>query len=520
MRFGSILFLQSEERLAAEGALQPEFFSDLNLDQIVDAVTQGLDEYNLKPFFRSPLASEDALGYRHEVFRDLESGYLDGHVRSFAQRMRDIRAALAQANKLYYPLEKDAWFLDTVEAYGEAIRTFTTDLASQDLASRGFRAFRDFLTGYAAGSRFIELMEEARALRRELGQVRYTVLIKDNSFTVDACAGEADYSAEISRSFAKFQQGAATDYLVNFRTRVEMNHIEAQIAEFVAKLNPALFARLQEFRARRGDFIDSTVAAFGREIHFYMAYIDHVATLQNETLSFCFPRMSASKDVFAHDAFDLALAQKLHAAGESVVCNDFVLRGDERIIVISGPNQGGKTTFARMFGQLHYLAALGCPVPGRDAQLFLFDGLFTHFEREEKVENLRGKLEDDLTRIHAILQRATSRSLVVLNEVFTSTTLQDETYLSRRIMAKLIERGVLGAWVTFVEELASFDEHVVSMVSTIVQATPALRTFKVVRQRADGLAYAMVIAERYGLSYARIKERISDSARAPFSSRG
>ncbi|HUY60240.1 MAG TPA: DNA mismatch repair protein MutS, partial [Candidatus Dormibacteraeota bacterium] len=249
---------------------------------------------------------------------------------------------------------------------------------------------------------------------------------------------------------------------------------------------------------------------FDREVQFYLAYLEYIAPLRQAGLPFCSPRVSArSKEVFATETFDVALARRLVGEGATVVCNDFALSGPERILVVSGPNQGGKTTLARTFGQLHHLASLGCPVPGRAAQLVLFDQLFTHFGRAADHSTPDGTLQDELVRVRDILAQATSRSLVVMNESLASTTLGDALALGAAVLGQMIERDLLGVWVTFVEELASLGPATVSMVSVVAPGDATARTYRVVRRPADGLAYALAIAKKYGLTYERLRSRLA-----------
>jgi DNA mismatch repair protein MutS len=508
--FYSILFVRPEDRIGVDASPAPEFFADLNCDQIVDAITAGKDDYNLKPFFYACLQRTDAIQYRHEIMQDVEQSSLYERVVDFASKMRDIRDHLFRAGKAYYPEQKQAWFLDAADIYCDAINSFSTELLTLDLKSRGFLAFRDYLSGYVDTPRFSALFRETKALKAALAEIEYCIVVRGTSFTVRKYEGETDYSADVEETFAKFKQSAANDYKVKFPSTLDMNHIEAKIVEFVAKLHPELFAALRDFCTAHPGFIDEIIAAFDREVQFYVAYLEYCAPLKRARLPFCYPLVSdKSKEVYDRDGFDIALAHKLIRQKSTVVCNDFYLTGRERILVVSGPNQGGKTTFARAFGQLHYLASIGCPVPGSEARLFLFDRLFTHFEKQEMVENLRGKLEDDLVRFRGILSQATPRSVIIMNEIFTSTTIQDETFLSERIMERIIDIGLLAVWVTFVDELASFGPQVVSMTSTVVPENPALRTFKVLRRPADGLAYAMAIAQKYRLTYDAIRERIT-----------
>jgi len=509
MDFDSILFRKADEGLQTQGLQAPDFFVDLSLDKIVATVIAGKEEYDLAPFFRAPLGELAAIRYRNEVMQDLDGGVLIDHVRGFAQAMRNMRERLQQAEKLYYKYQKQWWFLDAVRTYCDGVAVFARDVDAAQPRSAGMSALRGYLATYAQGPAFRSLQEQTATLMGDLAAVRYCMHIHGDTIEVLPYAEEPDYSAVVGKTFEKFKLGAVKDYRVKFSDWPDMNHIEAQVLDLVARRNPEVFARLEAYCESNKSYLDAVIARFDREVQFYVAWLEHIARLRRAGLKFCYAEMSDNdKTLRSDEAFDLALAYKLVQDGSPVVCNDFHLDGKERIFIVSGPNNGGKTTFSRTFGQLHYLASLGCPVAGSRARLFLPDRIYTHYEREENIKNLRGKLQDDLVRIHEILQKATPRSVVIMNEIFTSTTTQDALALSRSVLEHLIEQDIIAVCVTFLDELGALSDTIVSMSSTIVPENPAQRTYKVVRKQPDGLAYALSIAEKYRLTYSLLKERL------------
>jgi DNA mismatch repair ATPase MutS len=505
----SILFSKTNEDRPNEITAPPVFFADLNLDQLVAAVTAGKDYYNLKPFFYTPLNDADAIGYRQEVMRDLEDEGLMADIKSFADKMRTARSLIALAHKLRTKHNKEGWFLEAVETYCAAVSDLADLLTRRTPASRGLSEFRRFLVFYTESDDFTRLRAEIEHLKNLLKTVHYCLLIKGNTVKVRKYGSEADFSDEVEKTFHKFKQGAVKNYLVEYHTDAGMNNVEEKILECAALLYPEIFTRLDEFCESNGDFIEKTIAGFDREIQFYISYLDYIDRIKRTGLPFCFPEITCEdKEIYNFEGFDIVLAYNRALEKSPVIPNDFYLEGSERILVVSGPNQGGKTTFARSFGQIHYLASLGCPVPGRTARLFTADAIYTHFEKEETITNLRGKLKDDLVRLYTILEEATPRSIIILNEIFTSTTLLDAIFLSSRLMERIIELDLLCVWVTFITELSTAGEKTVSMVGSVNPDNPAERTFKIIRKPADGLSYAIAIAEKHGVTYESLKERI------------
>lgn len=494
---------------ARETRAVPDYFHDLNLDQVVDAALAEWKDYDLAPFFHTKLDDLDAIVWRQEVFRDLERRDTMAGIQDFAARMRKVRARLSQADKARYRYEKERLFLGAVRLYCDAAEALSRTLTEAEPRSRGLASFRDYLAWYCKSEPFRAVSSGAASVEAGFAPIRYGVLIDGATVTVRPYLGEIDYTADVEATFERFRRLPAEDFCVRFPEWSGTNHIEAQIQDRVALLHPEPFRALDEFCAAHTGFLDDVIVRFDREVQFYVAWAAYLEPLAAAGLDWCYPQLSRTNhEVSARGTYDLCLARKLVAAKAHVVCNDFELHGRERVFVVSGPNNGGKTTFGRTFGQLHHLAVLGCPVAGREARLHHWDQLFVHFERQEDITNLRGKLLDDLVRIRGILDRITSDSVIIMNEIFSSTTIADAILLGRRVLERISRCGALGVCVTFLDELAGVDDRMVSMTSSVDPDDPAIRTFRIERRAPGGLTHALAIARKYRVDYASLRGRI------------
>ncbi|WP_067472496.1 MutS-related protein [Actinomadura hibisca] len=511
MAVRSILFGTTEPPGQPADGAEPEYFQDLNLDQIVQETSQAGGVPGLSSYFHHRLREPELIAFRQQVFRELEDPAVHEVAVRFTVLMDRTRRRLDALDRRKHPPQASRWFLDILLDYAAAVSGLAEGLAAADVSSAGLRVLRDDLAEHTRSASFVGLCGQARQLRDRFGQVRYDLLLRGDRITVAAhdAQGRFDYAARVLATFERFRQEVEPKPREEKPPELGLDFVEAAVLDLVVELAPDVFADAAAFHERHRRFVDDEIVRVDRELRFYLGYLACLAPLREVGLPTCYPVVSCTdKTLVADDVYDLALAIKLAQDGERAIGNDLRLDGHERVLVVSGPNQGGKTTLSRTFGQLHHLAALGCPVPGRQVRLFLPGLILTHYERPESPDGLVSKLEEELHRMRTILNQATPDSLIILNEVFSSTTPADARTLSEAVLAAIDRLDAVCLWVSFVDELSLLSPKAVSMVGTVADDR-ATRTYKIVRRPADGRAHALAIAQKHGLTYAQITARVA-----------
>ena len=526
--FYSILFPTEESAQKPRNRTPPDCFSDLQLDRILKTVLPDYAEFRLEEYFYTPLTDPVTVRYRQEVMKELEEPGKRAAIEGFIRRinaagaiLEEQRPKLLTAGFLTEEKLKDDYlemgrFLDTLIVYLDAVNDLNAGFRKLDLRSAGLRGFAAYLEWYCSSEMLREMTARRQRVSEDIGHIRFNMLVKlgnhnmvfskPGSIRVTPYEGQEDYAQRITQLFSRFRQEESRSFLRTMDERPRSEKTENQVLKMVSRLYPTEFRELREFVTTYLNIEDETILAFVREIRFYFAWLDMVKTLGSIGFPFCYPELRDSEEArYAMDSYDLALALRTL---KPVVPNDFSLTPPEQILVVTGPNQGGKSTFARAFGQAFYLTSLGVSIPARQAGLPLCDQVLTHFERGEDPQKQSGKLEKDILRLKELLDHATKDSVFVVNEIYASTTLNDALVLGRHMMDAITEKAGSAVVVTFMEELSEYGAQTVSMVSEIADDEEQKRTFRILRRKADGIAYAKKLVGKYGLSNGKLKRRI------------
>jgi DNA mismatch repair ATPase MutS len=204
--------------------------------------------------------------------------------------------------------------------------------------------------------------------------------------------------------------------------------------------------------AQSSDHILSFFTMLRAELGFYIGCLNLRDRLAERAGPTCFPEPVPAEPyaLRGRGLYDVCLAL---TTSEQVVGNDVAADG-KRLVVITGANQGGKSTFLRSVGLAHLMMQCGMFVPAGSMRASVCTGVFTHDKREEDATMTSGKFDEELSRMSDIAGLIERDCLLLCNESFASTNEREGSEIARQIVHALVEAGVRVFFVTHLFDLA------------------------------------------------------------------
>ncbi len=244
------------------------------------------------------------------------------------------------------------------------------------------------------------------------------------------------------------------------------------------------------------DHIRNFFIMFERELNYYLGCLNLCEYLQGLGMNLVYPNIVENEVgiVDYSELCDTALAVQK----QSIVTGNDGNLYNKKAVIISGANQGGKTTFLRSIGQAIIFTQCGMFVTASAFTTGLYNGIYTHFRKEEDTSMKSGKLDEELMRIDKIIRVVKPGCLIMFNESFASTNEREGTDIGLQILKALEDRGIRIFLVTHFYELAeSFrKQDPYAMFLRAERRDDGVRTFKILEGYASKTGFGMDLYEQ------------------------
>ncbi len=475
----------------------PAYFRDLNLETILDRLTLRWGRA-VRPYFHDlPETARDE-AYRRAVYGDVRREDVYGALMAYTERMAGVEELRREKEKVPGLKQRAVWQLREMEAYCGAYAALAEALERAELASEGLRRFREILRATLDSEAFRRMRDEVAGIMGTIRGLRLVITYEKDRIRVEPGEAAAVYTVTPGETPGPLRNPFAAD--------PALTELENACLEILKKKKPGFFRAFLGVPDRYDPYGDPVLARFEKEIRFYLSYATLQRELEAEGFRFAVPTVSPERPMAAKGLYDLALACVSLKSGKKVVANDFAYGEGERFFVLTGPNQGGKTTFARSLGQLVYFTRIGLDVPAAEANVPFFRDIQTHFSVEESVETGRGKLKEELVRLAPMMEENRQGTFVVINELFTTAASHDALIMGRRVLEHFIGLGCMGIYVTHLKELTAAHDRCVSLQAMLDGRR--MPTFEIRRGEPSDTPNAENQVNKYRLTYAQLKERL------------
>ena len=534
---------------AARGSteLDAQCVRDLELDQTLLGLTRSSIERSKVREILTRICTDPAvIAYRQDVIEDLwdhaafregleallpSVGALDSYRSSFDRKRSTFQDVTWRLGELDHFVSCVSGLNDLFKAVGEGVRAegwrTLRSLIAQTADDPVYRNLTRELPGMLDTLRTKASVTIGVNLDSQLRPVAATLLsvnarrFTSSSFLDRLLGRETDEFKGIGplHSVPKLDPGPGIPGLAGGRQDVNplMVPLFSDLARVLDSVCRPIARTLRRYVTVQSGFL----ATLSGDMTFYLAAIRLMERLRGRGLPVCRPGITPMDERVGElrEAYNLNLA--LNGAGQKdgadrIVRNDVCMDRDRRISILTGPNQGGKTTYTQMVGLCQILAQAGLWVPAADARISPVDNIFTHYPIEESLAKATGRFGDEAQRLGQIFKRATRHSLILLNESLASTSPGESVYLAQDISRILRRMGTRAIFATHLHELAAAvpqlnaeadgDSGLVSLVASRLRdgEDGDQRSYKILPGPPMGRSYAREIASKYGISYEQL----------------
>ena len=497
---GSLLWVLDKTRTAMGGRMLRSWLEKPLLDPLEITRRHGaVEELVAATISRSELeqALSDITDFERVMARITTGTVNCRDLLGFAQGLRALPQAKALLQSMESPmLQKLADSIDTMEDCADLIENTIVEnppltIREGGIIRRGANAdadaLRDLMDGGASTIAAIEAAEKESTGIRTL-KVGYNRVF--------------GYYIEVSKSFMDQVPGhyIRKQTLANCERYItqELKDLETQVLtakDRLTALEYQIFTQLREYLAQQAARVQVTAAA--------VAAADTLCSLATVAVQrgYCRPEMTLGSEIAItdgrHPVVEVMLKDSLF------VPNDTDLgRRDNQVSIITGPNMAGKSTYMRQVALIVLMAQMGSFVPARSAKLGIVDRVFTRIGASDDLASGQSTFMVEMAEVASILKHATSRSLLILDEIGRGTSTYDGMAIARAVLEYAANAKKLGAKTLFATHYHEL--------TTIENELPNVKNYNIaVKKRNDQMIFLRKIVpgaadDSYGVEVAKL----------------